>query len=395
MILFVCLLLTGCGQMSQTVGVTVVTRQPSAPAQAPALEEEPAPEAKPIAYGGVSPNGRYQLLMMEDSDSSSDEIYHSQSLAIWDSEEHLIKWWDDMGSLIPPTAVWSHDGTYVAVSQGGRTYARVTVVDTESWTDWEVTLPDGGAIPEYVFLPDEWGSWTEPNVLRLLVGRGGDAGEQTVYRCTMEMQDGALVGITEPAAVTLAEGYDFNQNGVKETLTLEGNAGEDSSFWVLHIMEDNQEIWSDCAAISHAGWNSIFACKLDGEDYLIRYHPTMYQGFATYQYELFIISETGEELVLMQNQVEFDINFGSSLHQSFDAVGIAEFLWELHGYLADSVLLLSTEDLTFQSGIPGYQLVYYPFGCSYEDLMSLDSREAMEDAILCYEREEKEAQGIV
>ena len=375
-ICLICLALTGCQLVDRTP--TEVVRQ-ALPASS-AADSVPAeqPDAKLLREESVSPDGRYHLWLMK-TDADNEE-----HLVVWDSEENLTKWWDDMGSIDTPSVRWSYDGTYLAINRSARTWERVTIVETSTWTEWDVVLPDGEGIPEYTFLPEAWGAWTGDNVLRLVVGQGGDAGEQIAYRCTVEMEEGKLTGNTVYAAEILAEGYDFNDNGIPESVTLEGNAGDASSFWVLRVIEEGQELWADHAATSHAGWNTMFACHIHDDDYLLRFQPTMYQGFATYSYELFFLSESGEELVVMQNQVEFDQNFGSSMHQGFDVTAIADFLWELRGYLEDSTLLLSTEDGVFQSGTAFDQLVYYPFGATYEDLMGIADREELAAALEQY-----------
>ena len=94
-------------------------------------------------------------------------------------------------------------------------------------------------------------------------------------------------------------------------------------------------------------------CIRDREDYLLRYRPTMYQGFATYEYELFSLSEPGKEVEVQTGGVSFDINFGSPFHESYDPEAIAAFLEEVHGLLEDSELLLTTESGVFRSGGSG------------------------------------------
>ena len=382
-----CLLMSGCGERNDAAEPVAVPNPPLG-----TVQETPEPEgtagARRLESAEASPNGRYEVWMSGEAGDGSAQ------LMFWDSQEKLIRWWDGAYSVTEPTVRWSDEGTYVAINRSARTYTRITILETTSWSEWEFVLPDGGAIPEYVFLPDDWGNWTEENVLRVHVGRGGDAGEQTTYRCTMELLDGALTGTTAYAEEIIAEGYDFNHNGVPETVTLEGNAGKESTFWVLRIVEDGQELWVDTAALSHAGWNSLFACKIDGEDYLMRYLPGMWQGFANYQYQLFMLGESGEELVLAQNQVEFDEVYVSQMHTPFDREVIADFLWEVRNYLTNSKLLLSTEDGELQLGGTGIALKYYPFGRTYEDLMSLDSREAMIEALRLYEEGTELEQGI-
>lgn len=69
-------------------------------------------------------------------------------------------------------------------------------------------------------------------------------------------------------------------------------------------------------------------------------------------------------------------------HQ-YDVEALTDFLWEVRGYLENSTLLLSTEDGTFQSGVPGLQLEYFPFG----EALRLDTREALEAAVRQLEEE--------
>ena len=79
----------------------------------------------------------------------------------------------------------------------------------------------------------------------------------------------------------------------------------------------------------------------------------MYQGFATYTYELFSLDETGEEQLVREGSVNFDLNFGSVMHESYDSEAIAGFLEEVHGLLEESELLLTTESGVFRSGGSG------------------------------------------
>ena len=145
--------------------------------------------------------------------------------------------------------------------------------------------------------------------------------------------------------------YDMNHNGTTEHFTLTHNPCSDE--YTLSLLEADREIWRGSAHMSHAGWNSIFAVKHNGLDYLLQYNPYMSTGCATYQYILFSLDEHGNEQTLQSDEVEFDVNFGSTLHNSFDPKRIAEFLEEVHALLNDSQLLLSTENFEFLSGGSG------------------------------------------
>ena len=155
------------------------------------------------------------------------------------------------------------------------------------------------------------------------------------------------------------------------------------AWYILQVIrQDGVELWSAGAHPSHAGWTSVFACKIDGEDYLLQYEPEMYQGWAEYAYELWAFDGNGQAYTSDNRSVTFDINFGREEHQ-FDPEAIAGFFWERRGLLQDSILLASTENGEFQTGIPGLELQNYIFS----DLLSLDSLEAMEASVRQQEAE--------
>lgn len=105
-------------------------------------------------------------------------------------------------------------------------------------------------------------------------------------------------------------------------------------------------------------------------------------GLAEYAYELWAFDGNGQAYTSDNRSVTFDINFGREEHQ-FDPEAIAGFFWELRGLLQDSILLASTENGEFQTGIPGLELQNYIFS----DLLSLDSLEAMEASVRQQEAE--------
>lgn len=110
------------------------------------------------------------------------------------------------------------------------------------------------------------------------------------------------------------------------------------AWYILQVIrQDGVELWSAGAHPSHAGWTSVFACKIDGEDYLLQYEPEMYQGWAEYAYELWAFDGNGQAYTSDNRSVTFDINFGREEHQ-FDPEAIAGFFWELRGLLQDSIL---------------------------------------------------------
>jgi len=179
------------------------------------------------------------------------------------------------------------------------------------------------------------------------------------WTCSVTSNGGRTDGdfwlyVTDPTVTSfeIANAYDMNHNGTLESykITWGPDAIAGSGDWKLSFIEDGVEIWYDFAGLTHAGWNSIFAVKVDGKDYLLRYNPDMGTGIAWYRYKLFSLGEDGEEVLLKSNEIEFDVNFGGA-HQSFDPAAIAAFLQEVHSMLnEESELLLSTEGAAYRSG---------------------------------------------
>lgn len=142
---------------------------------------------------------------------------------------------------------------------------------------------------------------------------------------------------------------DLNRNGVPEELRLyvPGSWGTGQ---LLEVWEDGRRLWTEDGDQAHVGWNAVFLCALDGEDYLLRYNPYMGQGAAGYNYFLFTLEGGGENIV-RENGLYFEINFGMPTpdggvidpEEMFDPEEIAAYMDEVNGLLAHSVQLLNTD----------------------------------------------------
>ena len=146
---------------------------------------------------------------------------------------------------------------------------------------------------------------------------------------------------------TLFTDRDFDHDGTPETVELATVASESVvDYHNLQIKRaDNTVLWDATAYTSHVGWISLFACTLDGEDYILQYCPTMYQGYCDYSYRVFSLDAEGNEIVHCENGISFDLNWGSGdnpLH-TFDANSIADFTDEVNSLLAQSKLLVTTD----------------------------------------------------
>lgn len=351
-VLALLLLLAACGQAGT----------PEEPTSEEADEYESLIAAAPIAQVGgetVSPDGRFEVRAEGASGQYISGIQPPEFLQIVDRETGEVLWQDH--GWLSQSVLWSPEGGFLALATGARTWNAITIFETENWTSWDFTLPDGSPIPEYTFLPydEPWGIWVSEGSLNLTVGRGGDGEESKYYTCGVSTGDGKLEGIVwEESHEPLAGSYDFNHNGEPEVVELVAVCEDEErglvGWYELRVRtKDGRLYWTQSCSRAHAGWGSYFVCRVGGEDYLLRYYPTMYQGFASYGYQLFFLSEIGEEQAVQEGTVEFDINFGSPMHGDFDPEAVADFLEEVHGLLENSELLLTTESGEFRSGGPG------------------------------------------
>ena len=177
---------------------------------------------------------------------------------------------------------------------------------------------------------------------------------------------------------------DLNRNGVPETLEvymIYGGSGQR-----LDVREGGEVIYSEEGHYAHVGYNSLFLCTLDGEDYLLRYNPYMGQGWCTYSYKLFTL-ENGVETVVRENSVEFDINFAPFMHESFDPEAINAFMDEINGLLAHSVQLFNTDDDladTFEKEGRLYDSLW--FMDSWEPVFTRDENASLLENLRAYQK---------
>ena len=319
------------------------------------LANTPAAELEGEA---VSPDGRLEMQTAGKSDLYVSGVVVPEAIRVVDRETGEVKW-EDRGYLWQSVS-WSPGNNLVALAYGGRTWTAVKVISTAYWTSWDFTLPDGSPIPEYTFLPEDWGTWLDAETLLVTVGRGGDGGEQRTYRCAVHAGADETAGSTlEQTTETLPGNYDFDHDGEPEAVELvtvltPENAPAFPAWYELRVKRpDGSLLWHQEAGLYHAGWVSVFSLELDGEDYLLRYTPAVGQSCYAYTYQLFSLDSAGKEVMLQANGAEFDMMFGSEMHQSFDSAAIAAFLEEVHGYLDDSTLLLTTEGGQFRTGGSG------------------------------------------
>lgn len=281
----------------------------------------------------------------------------------------------------------SLDGVYTTEARTYRTYVEIFVRHHASGAEWQFTLPDGGSIPEYTFLPEDWGEWLEVNTFLVTVGRGGDAGEQHIYRCSLELDGESLTAasVLEQTEEVLDAGYDFTHDGRAEELErmtlLDPDTGEPlwHELWLRN--GSGERMWCYDMAAGGPSWETtLFALEVDGHDCVLELVTAMGQGYCSYFYEVFTLDETGERRSIELGEVQFDVNFGSPIHERFDCAAIAEFLWRVKELTtaADAILMDMDGSDGLRCGVPA-AVFTHDYHCG--EFVALDSRAAMEAAL--------------
>lgn len=130
---------------------------------------------------------------------------------------------------------------------------------------------------------------------------------------------------------------DLNGDGIEEVISYTGTSTQEP--YRLRVSnQSGEELWSAELGLAHAGWSSYFLYRDSVKTALLRYEPTIYQGEASYSYELFMLSEN-RTTTLAENSVSFSVNSDSADSWPAEARKFAD---EVNRLLDKSELLFST-----------------------------------------------------
>ena len=130
---------------------------------------------------------------------------------------------------------------------------------------------------------------------------------------------------------------DLNGDGIEEVISYTGTSTQEP--YRLRVSnQSGEELWSAELGLAHAGWSSYFLYRDSVKTALLCYEPTIYQGEASYSYELFMLSENGTT-TLAENSVSFSVNSDSADSWPAEAQKFAD---EVNRLLDKSELLFST-----------------------------------------------------
>lgn len=232
----------------------------------------------------------------------------------------------------------------VSASRSSRYHAYDSFEEEEAWTwsmgEWAVPLANGGTLHllacdsgnvEMSYETDN-GAFSafyyQPEELHTLILRAG-----MIYPARLLPYDA-----------------DLDRDGTSDDLVLSSES-DDGTAWSLRCHLSSGGTWETEANSAHAGWNAVFLCRMDGQDYLLQYVPYFGQMHGEYHYKLFYLDpKTAEEAVVQENTLEFQISPGGRGQSSGDPVygdtspeEIAAFMDEINTLLAGSTQLLNTD----------------------------------------------------
>lgn len=130
---------------------------------------------------------------------------------------------------------------------------------------------------------------------------------------------------------------DLNGDGQEEVISYTGTSTQEP-YRLQVCTAGGEELWSAELGLAHVGWSSYFLYRDSVKTALLRYEPTIYQGEASYSYELFMLSENGTT-TLAENSVSFSVNSDSADSWPAEARKFAD---EVNRLLDKSELLFST-----------------------------------------------------
>lgn len=252
---------------------------------------------------------------------------------------------EDIGDISAQGEVTAGDLTKLLQNISGyrssryHTYASFEEEEVWTWSmgEWAVPLADGGTL--HLIACDsgniELSYETPEGAVSAFYGRS-----PALHR--------TILKVGTRYTKVLSCDADLDRDGRSDELAVR-SASDDGTLWVLQCTLSSGGTWEMEAGTGRDGWNAVFLCRLDGEDYLLQYVPHFAQMKGNYRYKLFYLDQkTAKEAAVQENALEFQVSWpllaeGSSVYSGASPKEIAAFMDEVNPLLADSTPLLNTD----------------------------------------------------
>lgn len=127
-------------------------------------------------------------------------------------------------------------------------------------------------------------------------------------------------------------------DGVEQILVYTGNIGDGDSGIVIFNNAEGELLYTLSAHHARAGWNNIYVGERDGVGFIMTMHIEDRDNFGIYDYHVFRLADNGDIKLIAGSFFEWGDNI------SYDDELFREWAEEMSGYLADSRLMLSTQE---------------------------------------------------
>lgn len=217
------------------------------------------------------------------------------------------------------------DGTTHDIGNIGNTYLNIDQDYYEArygWlTAWDDDFGEGNAP-----LPEGYLSGTPVS----------DSEPEPVPEETSPMDTAIGENAAALAETIVWEDADLDRDGEAETIRVREEDGSGGQIYELEVVKkDGTVLWNTVGGTVHTGQGSILLYQEDGEDYLIEYNPTIYQGIGSYTCRIFTL-EGGRETEINFWEAQYEL---SSLQITSRMNAFAE---RVNDFLRHSTVLLST-----------------------------------------------------
>ena len=140
---------------------------------------------------------------------------------------------------------------------------------------------------------------------------------------------------------------DLNHDGMDEMIIVDPGQTWDAQGQaeIAVYKQDGTLLFWDYLNYAHPGWDNYFLYEKDGNDYLLEFMPSMYQGVANYSWKLYEFDKNNNLVIAEENMVEFSINLEQ---YDFEIPRIYAFLTEMETMLNDATLLVSVENFELE-----------------------------------------------
>lgn len=153
-----------------------------------------------------------------------------------------------------------------------------------------------------------------------------------------------LEGPTEEPAVLTRWNADLTHDGVEDTITLTWR--EDWQTYCLTVENAaGEKLWQGEAGLTHAAWDGFYLYERDGKHYLMRWLPAGSTGVFSYGYDIFSLTETGEQVRLTSGAFFYDLNSVEGT-LSLEVERLEAFEREVNALLGDAIVLITTDEGT-------------------------------------------------